>query len=488
MLPHRYLVRQGEVDVIETGRPIRQTMFVFNDIILLTSGGNPNEQAVKSNFNRRKLVAKAMEEIDDDENGERLQHLFLLQTLKEVKIVRALSAADKREWLEALADTSKAGSSTVPEAPEVTPAPQQLAAQPGVVAAGCLPPGWVEKYDEQYSRPYYYCASTSVSTWERPTVDEPLGSGIRAEAARTSARAEVPVGDALEKYLDGLGGTGAAPSAPTSDDAGDGSVLEAKGVVGAAADLQLRPISACSEPQVARSADIPKAGPPIIPDSLFSATSDTGNPDSLASDPVSLQPPPTLPSQPMEMPALPGMPVLASLQTLAASPSVATNGTSAVAVAGEPEARDAFSGMAAINKAELERAIMQRVRARDTAPGDPPEPCATKPTDEPERPPSAAAPQPSRDEQKGGRVCPQCSLEAPAKGRFCPECGYPLQKCEGEGMKPLPSGWVLVTDDQSGHVYYWHENSGRTIWHRPVEDASGAVYYRDPATDELMRL
>ena len=55
-------------------------------------------------------------------------------------------------------------------------------------------------------------------------------------------------------------------------------------------------------------------------------------------------------------------------------------------------------------------------------------------------------------------------------------------------MKPLPSGWVLVTDDQSGHVYYWHENSGRTIWHRPVEDASGAVYYRDPATDELMRL
>ena len=65
----RFLVRQGEVDVIVNERPVRQTMFVFNDIVLLTIGPQAKIQNVKTNLDRKKLIVREMEEMDDDEAG-----------------------------------------------------------------------------------------------------------------------------------------------------------------------------------------------------------------------------------------------------------------------------------------------------------------------------------------------------------------------------------------------------------------------------------
>merc|ERR1712159_58285 len=33
---------------------------------------------------------------------------------------------------------------------------------------------------------------------------------------------------------------------------------------------------------------------------------------------------------------------------------------------------------------------------------------------------------------------------------------------------PLPSGWVALTEESSGDVYYWQEDTGVTTWDRPL--------------------
>ena len=50
-----------------------------------------------------------------------------------------------------------------------------------------------------------------------------------------------------------------------------------------------------------------------------------------------------------------------------------------------------------------------------------------------------------------------------------PPAGLPAAVDEGgEALPPLPDGWFEATS-QAGRTYYWHEETERTQWTRPLQ-------------------
>jgi len=74
----------------------------------------------------------------------------------------------------------------------------QAAAEEPQAAAGALPPGWTEYMDQSSGNPYYHCAATGETKWQRPTA---------SEQPRSPAAAALPAAGV------GAGGGGGAAAA-----------------------------------------------------------------------------------------------------------------------------------------------------------------------------------------------------------------------------------------------------------------------------------
>merc|ERR1711972_219068 len=53
----------------------------------------------------------------------------------------------------------------------------------------------------------------------------------------------------------------------------------------------------------------------------------------------------------------------------------------------------------------------------------------------------------------------------------------PTRTCTYDEPSPLPPGWKLALDRDSGRLYFWHKTTRETCWDMPAEDADGEEGY-----------